>query len=59
MIQIKDKQTANALNRLARETFKLKMLADINMDLMICEIENWDKKEYIKQLQNLINNFKI
>jgi hypothetical protein len=35
------------------------MLADINMDLMICEIENWDKKEYIKQLQNLINNFKI
>lgn len=44
------------LNKLAREQMKYKILADINVDLMICEIEWWDKKEYIKDLQILLNN---
>ena len=24
-------------------------------DLMVCEIENWDKKEYINELKKMLN----
>lgn len=33
---------------------ELRLLADIRADLMVCELEGWDKKEYIKELQKLI-----
>lgn len=46
------------LNKLAREQMKLKLLKDITMDLQICEIEWFDKMEYINDLSNLINSFK-
>lgn len=55
-IIIKDKQIAKKLNVLARECMKQKLLNDILIDLTICEIEKWDKKEYIKDLKNLINS---
>lgn len=51
-----NKNDAKQLNKLWREEMKLKLLADINVDLVICEIEWWDKTEYIKDLQNLLNN---
>lgn len=35
--------TRRAFNRLAREKMKLRLLADIRMDLMVCELEGWDK----------------
>jgi len=35
---------------------KLKLLTDINIDLTICEIEGWDKKEYIQDLKNLLDD---
>lgn len=44
------------LNQLAREQMKLKLLTDINIDLTICEIEGWDKKEYIQDLKNLLDD---
>ena len=59
MIIIQNKETAIRLNHLAREQMKVKLLADINTDLMICDIEWLDKKEYIKDLQNLLNSIKI
>lgn len=48
-----------ALNRLAREQTKLRLLADIKADLLVCEIEGWDKKEYLNELKELICSFDI
>jgi len=36
---IQVKETAERLNTLAREQLKLKLLADIKMDIMICQLE--------------------
>lgn len=44
------------VNRLARERMKLKLLADIRVDLEICAIEGWCKKTYIRELKNLIDS---
>ena len=54
---ITDTNCVPNLNRLAREQMKLKLLADIRMDLIICEIEGWDKMEYINELNELVNSF--
>lgn len=39
-----------AFNRKAREQMKLRLLADIRMDLMVCEVEGWSKLEYLDEL---------
>lgn len=54
---ITDTNCAPSLNRLAREQMKLKLLEDIRMDLIICEIEGWDKMEYVNELNELVNSF--
>lgn len=54
--KIIDKQTAKTANELARKKFEEKLLQDIRVDLMICEIEGWNKTEYIKELKGLINS---
>ena len=56
---VPNKETAKRLNTLGREEMKKKLLNDILIDLTICEIENWDKKEYIQDLKDLINSIKI
>jgi len=53
---IPDKKTAKALNDLARHTAILRILKDVQIDLEICEIEGWDKTEYIKQLKKLLDS---
>ena len=45
-----------SVNRLARERMKLRLLADIRVDLEICAIEGWDKKTYIRELKQLIDS---
>ena len=45
--------TRRAFNRLAREKMKLRLLADIRMDLMVCELEGYSKLEYLALLQEL------
>lgn len=45
----------NILNRLAREKMKERILRDIRVDLQVCEIEGWDKMEYLSELRELIN----
>lgn len=42
------------VNELARKKFELRLLADIRIDLAICEIEGWSKTEYIDELCKLI-----
>lgn len=44
-------ETRKALNRLAREQIKLRLLADIRFDLAVCEIEGWGMiMDIVKQL---------
>ena len=57
--KIIDKKTANTANELARKKFQEKLLQDIRVDLMICEIEGWDKLEYIQEIKNLINSIGV
>jgi len=49
-----DASTAKAVNELARKKFEERMMNDILVDLMICEIEGWCKTEYIRELRRLI-----
>ena len=51
--------TRRAFNRLAREKMKLRLLADIRMDLMVCELEGWDKLEYLDELLALVQEKNI
>ena len=50
-----DATYCRTVNELAREKFKHRLLADILIDLQVCEIEGWSKLEYINQLRDLIN----
>ena len=53
---IPNEDTARALNDLARHEAIVRILNDIRMDMEICEIEGWDKTEYIKQLKKLLDS---
>lgn len=52
---VPDKDTAKALNDLARHQTIYKLLTDIQADLMICDIEGWDKTEFIKMIQKAVD----
>lgn len=49
--------TPRALNDLARHQAIARLEADILQDMMICDIEGWDKAEYIRQLHEVIDHF--
>ena len=53
---IPDKDTARALNDLARHTAIVRILNDIRIDMEICEIEGWDKREYLNLIRQLLNS---
>lgn len=46
-----------ALQRLAREQTKHKLLTDIRFDLGVCSVEGWDHREYLRDLHRLIAHF--
>jgi hypothetical protein len=47
---------SKTVNDLARLKFKEQLLKEIRFDLMVCEIEGWDKKEYINEIKKLLNS---
>ena len=53
---IPNKDTARALNDLARHKAIVRILNDIRMDMEICEIEGWDKNEYLNLIRQLLNS---
>ena len=53
---IPDEDTARVLNDLARHKAIVRLLNDIRMDMEICEIEGWDKNEYLNLLKQLLNS---
>ena len=50
---------AKTVNTLARKKFQELLLKEIHFDLMVCEIEGWNKTEYIKELQKLLNSIDV
>lgn len=50
-----NQETRRAINTLARHEMIVKLLADINRDMMVCDIEGWDRMEYINMLRDIIN----
>ena len=50
-------EVSKALNDLARHQMIAKLYADIIRDMQVCEIEGWDRMEYINMLRNLLNAF--
>ena len=56
-IILETQECAKALNELARHQAICKIQSDILIDMQICELEGWDRMEYIRQLQILLNSF--
>ena len=48
-------ETRKKMQELARHQMICRIHADILMDMQICEVEGWDKMEYITQLRSLLN----
>lgn len=46
------------LQRNARNDFIKKLINDIKTDIAICELEKWDKTEYINEIIKVVNNIK-
>ena len=49
------RETRYRLQELARHKMIASLYADILLDLHVCEIEGFDKTEYIQMLRDLIN----
>lgn len=47
-----------ALQTLAREQLKLKLLKDIEQDILVCSLESWDYKSFLDELITLIQGLK-
>ena len=50
---------ASALNRLAREQMKARLLADIAVDLQVCGLEGYDPAEYVDELLGEVERIAI
>ena len=46
-----------ALNTLAREQMKYKLMSDICTDIEVCKLEGIDYKEYLRELKSIIDGF--
>lgn len=52
-----DEDTRIALNNLARHQTIYNLYRDILIDMVVCEIEGWDKLAYLKSLKDIIEHF--
>lgn len=52
------KEGRKTLNDLARHQMILKLEADILMDMQTCDIEGWDKTEYIRLVGDLLDKLR-
>lgn len=54
-----DKGTSRALNALAREQMKARLLADIAADMTVCGLEGWSIAEYVDDLYGEVERIAI
>lgn len=57
IIEPDTEETRYELQKLARLQMITHLEKDILFDLQVCEIEGWDKTEYIRMLQDKLNSF--
>lgn len=50
-------ETRYKLQQEARLSMICKLESDILADMMVCDIEGWDKMEYIRQIRAVINSY--
>ena len=50
-IQLIGDESPRKMQELARHQIIVKLYNDILIDMMICEIEGWDKMEFLNQLR--------
>lgn len=48
-----------ALNRLAREQMKCRLLADIAVDMQVCQLEGYDAIEYVNEILGEVERIAI
>lgn len=51
-------ETRKKLQEAARHQFIEKMYKEILFDMKVCDIEGWDKMEYISMLYDVLDHFK-
>ena len=51
-----DKQGPRVFNRLSREQMKHRLWAEILADMQVCELEGWDKLEYLNELREMLDS---
>lgn len=51
-------ETRKRFQDLCRHVFIAKILADIRMDMAVCELEGWDKMEYINMIYEEMDRFR-
>ena len=44
------------VNVFARERFKVKLLQEIEFDLMVCQLEGWSMESYVFEIKQLIDD---
>lgn len=57
ILSSEEKETAKALNDLARHELYLRILQDIRVDIEVCKLEGWDFKEHLRNLKSMIDGF--
>lgn len=50
-----DQECRRVLNDLARKKVQEQLLQDILFDMNVCKLEGWDHREYLFELENLID----
>lgn len=56
-IALQTQECAKPLNDLARLGMITKLEQDILIDMMVCEIEGWDRMEYIRMIYTILERF--
>ena len=52
-----EKDITRALNDLARHQLIRHLYLDILADMQVCDIEGWDKMEYLRMLKEILDHF--
>ena len=51
-----NREEAEALNRLAREQMKERLLRDILFDMQVCRLEGWDPLAFLVELREMLDD---
>jgi len=58
MATLEEKEIAKSINTLARHQMIMRIESDILVDMQVCDIEGWDKMEYINMIANILDEFR-